>query len=185
MKLTISQALKILSLQSPFSMVELKAAYRSAALKAHPDCGGKAELFMQVDTAYDFLKSCAKDSKEITTSYWQDYWQSRLDKLEEEFKKAWQEAFKTAKQEKNGMWFSTCVERFARAYMRPKTEWFEGVLFKDSTTKTKNSYREFLLEIAPNKRLREEWALKYYRLEFGWDTPYIFCLPPSKEVANV
>jgi hypothetical protein len=63
--------------------------------------------------------------------------------------------------------------------MYPRKEWFVGVLFEVSSFLSRTLYREILLEIASNQRLREQWALKYYRLEFGFDTPYIFYLPPA------
>jgi hypothetical protein len=183
-KMTINQAIKILGLKSPFSMAELKTAYRKLCLLTHPDCGGKSENFIAVDSAYDLLKTYTNDFKDINDEYWEKYWNKRIKNLEKEFAKSWKQTFEIAKSEKNGMWFSTCIERFARAYMRPRVEWFQGVLFQDATTEAKNLYRELLLEIAPNQRLREQWAIKYYRLEFGYETPYTFYLPPAKELLN-
>ncbi|WP_341531818.1 DnaJ domain-containing protein (plasmid) [Nostoc sp. UHCC 0302] len=180
MKLTITQALQILKLRSPFAMADLKKAYRTAALNTHPDCGGSNAKFIRVDAAYDLLKSCASDFHKLDDDYWVNYWESRLEDLRKKFIKDWRNAFETAKSQNQGMWFSTCIERFARAYMRPRTEWFEGVLFPKSTPHVRDKYRQLLLEIAPNQRLREEWALKYYRLEFGFNTPYVFYLPPAK-----
>lgn len=182
MKLTISQSLTALNLKSPFSMAELKQAYRQAALKTHPDCGGSEEVFRTVDTAYDTLKPCATDKDIADATYCEQYWNERLDKLEKKFREEWLKAFNQAKTTKSGLWFSTCVERFARAYMHPKAEWFEGVLFKKNNLKNREDYRQLLLEIAPNRKLKEQWALKYYRLEFGFNTPYIFYLPPAKVV---
>lgn len=185
MKLTITHSLNILQLTTPFTMGELKKAYRTAALKHHPDCGGKAEVFIQVDAAYDLLKSCSSDSHKATDrTYWEKYWDSRLQELQQRFQTEWYKAFQTAKSEQNGMWFSTCIERFSRAYMYPRKEWFFGVLYKKSSQNNRSKYRELLLEIAPNKTLKEQWALKYYRLEFGFDTPYVFYLPPAKEYAG-
>ncbi|MBD2505551.1 J domain-containing protein [Anabaena azotica FACHB-119] len=186
MKITFTQALTILQLQTPFTMADLKKAYRAAALVHHPDCGGKAENFIKIDAAYDFLKSFSKDFAQATSnSYWEQYWQSRLHKLQEQFQEEWRKAFKKALAENNGMWFSTCIERFGRAYMYPRTEWFLGVLYKKATTKNRNAYQQKLLLIAPNRTFREQYALKYYRLEFGFDTPYVFYLPPAKEQIGV
>ncbi len=76
MQLTIAKALQILSLQSPFAMADLKKAYRTAALATHPDCGGSNAKFMQVDSAYDLLKTCASDLHKINDTYWDSYWES-------------------------------------------------------------------------------------------------------------
>lgn len=183
MALTIAQSLKILDLKSPFSLLELKAAYRSAALKTHPDCGGTEERFILVDKAYDLLKSCASD-KNTGASQWDEYWEARLEELRQKFISDWREYFEKAKAEKSGLYFSTCIERFTRAYLYPKREWFVGALFdgRDSQ-EDREDYRSLLLDLAPNKRLREEFALKYYRLEFD-NAPYVFYLPPSLSVAN-
>ena len=37
----------------------LKAAYRTACLKHHPDKGGDVEIMKLVNAAYDFLKNCS------------------------------------------------------------------------------------------------------------------------------
>jgi hypothetical protein len=182
MKLTITQALQILGLVTPFEMVDLKKAYRSAALLTHPDCGGSSENFIKVDAAYDLLKACSTDFREADNkTYWDVYWESRLQDLQTSFIKEWRKAYEAAKLKKNGLWYSTCIERFARAYMRPRAEWFEGALFRQGATfNNRDKYRQLLLEIAPNQRLKEQWALKYYRLEFGFNTPYLFYLPPAE-----
>lgn len=162
-------------------MVELKKAYRTAALITHPDCGGNNEEFLNVDAGYDLLQTCASDYKQVNDSYWATYWESRLEELQANFALEWRKAYKVAKKQKTGLWYSTCISRFARAYMYPRKEWFFGVLFKKPTTRNTRQYRKFLLEIAPNQQFREQWALKYYRLEFGQDTPYVFYLPPPRE----
>ncbi len=47
--------LQLLGLTLPFTMKELKTAYRRMALQAHPDAGGSAEAFRQVHNAYQTL----------------------------------------------------------------------------------------------------------------------------------
>jgi molecular chaperone DnaJ len=47
--------LNILKISFPFTKVELKRAYRAMALLTHPDTGGSAEAFRQVNSAYQFL----------------------------------------------------------------------------------------------------------------------------------
>lgn len=181
----VQQALNILGLATPFTLAELKSAYRKAALKAHPDCGGTEAEFIKVDNAYDLLKSLSKDEKDVSTKpeYWVRYWEERLKDLESTFRDEWKKAYKQAKEDTQikGIWYSTVITRFTRAYMEPKPEWFNGCLFNSKSAKSKQSYREFLLSIAPNQKLREAWAMKYYKLEFGEETPWTFYLAPSKQ----
>ena len=47
--------LQLLGLTLPFTMKELKTAYRRMALQVHPDAGGSAEAFRQVHHAYQTL----------------------------------------------------------------------------------------------------------------------------------
>ena len=131
---------------------------------------------MQVDAAYDFLQQRATEDKtELGSSRWSEYYRESLPKWEEQFKKQWQWAYK----QKLGLTYSTVIERFARAYIRPRREWFLGTLFPKATLQEKEKYRAHLLAIAPNRQFAEVWALKYYRLEFGEDSPWIFYLSGS------
>ena len=50
--------LQILGLTFPFTLQELKRAYRKRALETHPDSGGTAEAFRSVHTAYQTLANC-------------------------------------------------------------------------------------------------------------------------------
>src|SRR5512135_520612 len=45
----------VLGVPPTASATEMKAAYRRAVRRAHPDAGGSAELFRQVEAAYDVL----------------------------------------------------------------------------------------------------------------------------------
>ena len=47
--------LRLLELSFPFTKQELKSAYRKKALMTHPDSGGTAEAFREVNTAYQVL----------------------------------------------------------------------------------------------------------------------------------
>ena len=141
---------------------------------------GKSGDFIKVDTAYDLLKHYVTGSQNVSSSYWL---KNFLD-LEKKFKQAWQEAFKTAKNESTGLWYSTCIKRSSGAYIYPHDDWYRGVLFPEPTTSDRDYYREFLLSVAPNQKLREEWAIKYYRLEFGFNTPYTFYLAPANNQSN-
>ena len=55
--MNIIQALSILSPEEK-SDAGLKAAYRAACIKHHPDKGGDVEVMKLVNAAYDFLKKC-------------------------------------------------------------------------------------------------------------------------------
>jgi hypothetical protein len=172
--MNITTALNTLSLESPFTLLELKSAYRKAALKTHPDLGGSEKAFIAVDQAYDFLKSLAKEDGQTVSSYWE----KRLPELEKKFKAQWFDAYIKAKNQSSGLWFATCIQRFARAYLEPRREWFEEVLFGSRTDYAKaEKYRAFLLSVAPNSKHAESWARKYYCLEFGDKLPWVFYLP--------
>lgn len=174
--MNIEQALKTLELSTPFTLQELKATYRLAVKRTHPDLGGSDAAFMQVNAAYDFLQQRATEDKtELGSSRWSEYYRESLPKWEMGFKKQWRWAYK----QNLGLTYSTVIERFARAYIRPKNEWFLGTLFPDATLLEKEKYRIHLLGIAPNRQFAEVWALKYYRLEFGEDSPWIFYLAGS------
>ena len=54
--------LKILGLTFPFTLQDLKRAYRKRALETHPDSGGTAEAFRSVHTAYQTLSLSLKNS---------------------------------------------------------------------------------------------------------------------------
>jgi DnaJ-class molecular chaperone len=172
------QAINLLNLPEKFNLLELKSAYRKAALKHHPDCGGKQENFIKIDKAYDLLKSYAVDYKTFNESI---YWAAKDTRLKDIFATNWKKAVKQSKKESNGMWFSTCIERFARSYAYPRKAWFEGlILGSKPSEKKKRDFQEKLKAIAPNQRLKEEWALKYYRLELGESSQYVFYLSPAK-----
>ncbi|MFN3360876.1 MAG: DnaJ domain-containing protein [Pseudanabaenaceae cyanobacterium] len=47
--------LDMLDLDYPFTIAELKQAYRRQALRNHPDRGGDAEKFRKIQAAYEYL----------------------------------------------------------------------------------------------------------------------------------
>ncbi|MBD1942504.1 hypothetical protein H6F50_09070 [Coleofasciculus sp. FACHB-712] len=174
--MNIEQALKTLELATPFTLHELKAAYRQAVKRTHPDLGGTSAAFVQVDAAYDFLQQRATDDKtQMGSDCWAEYYKERLPQWEKNFRQQWRKAYK----QNLGLAYFTTIERFARAYIRPKREWFLGALFPTPSLQQKEKYRLHLLAIAPNRQFAEVWALKYYRLEFGEDSPWIFYLSGS------
>ena len=52
---TYRSYLELLKVSFPFTKQELKSAYRKKALETHPDSGGTAEAFREVNTAYQVL----------------------------------------------------------------------------------------------------------------------------------
>ena len=59
--MTVPIALELLNIALPFTTKELRAAWKKAIGKAHPDRpGGSNEAAQQVNAAYDYLKSMAK-----------------------------------------------------------------------------------------------------------------------------
>ena len=56
----LQNALSLFGLRVPFTTQELKRAYRTKALEAHPDAGGSNELFVSVNQAYESLKELAR-----------------------------------------------------------------------------------------------------------------------------
>lgn len=53
--MTRDEALSALGLGNTFTSDQLRAAYRAAAKRAHPDAGGSAEQFQQVTLAHSTL----------------------------------------------------------------------------------------------------------------------------------
>lgn len=51
-------ALAVLGLSYPFSQEELKTTYRQLVKQHHPDQGGDAERFMEIQAAYELLENC-------------------------------------------------------------------------------------------------------------------------------
>lgn len=58
----------ILELQVPFTVDEIKTAFRKKAFVTHPDHGGSKEEFIQVKQAYDFLYPFATNKETATTT---------------------------------------------------------------------------------------------------------------------
>lgn len=55
MDISVSEALEVFSLPPDFDLPDLKKAYRTVALRVHPDHGGKAELFRTVNECFRVL----------------------------------------------------------------------------------------------------------------------------------
>ncbi|GAA6617558.1 J domain-containing protein [Scytonema sp. NUACC26] len=53
----LQESLNVLELDFPFTLEELKRAYRTKALKVHPDRGGSHESFVALNKAYKSLRN--------------------------------------------------------------------------------------------------------------------------------
>lgn len=53
----LQNSLRLLELDAPFSLRDLKRSYKSKAFKLHPDQGGTHEDFVALNKAYQYLSS--------------------------------------------------------------------------------------------------------------------------------
>lgn len=186
--MNFQEALNTLNLEAPFDLIQLKAAYRDMIRKWHPDVNRDrpkkaTEMAQLINSAYDLLKDCSHVKADFGGKHWTDYLKSQLPKWEKEFKQGWRNAYANAStgEAYAGMHLFTYIQNFKRGHIEPRPEWFRGVLFPDDAPSNRVKYRELLLKIAPNQKMREEWARKYFTLEFGEST-WIFYLPPCKQM---
>ena len=63
---SLQHSLKVLLIKMPFTMADLKASYRQASLRTHPDRGGSNALFTEVNEAYEYLKFFAENTQSTT-----------------------------------------------------------------------------------------------------------------------
>lgn len=68
-QMNVPQALETLGLADTFDANQLKKAYRSASLKAHPDKGGSHEQMQRINAAYALLKDKNISSSKITDDW--------------------------------------------------------------------------------------------------------------------
>ncbi|MBE9178738.1 J domain-containing protein [Oculatella sp. LEGE 06141] len=185
--LTLVLALNLLALEAPFELIQLKDAYRREIKKWHPDLNPHrlekaTEHCQDLNAAYDLLEATLAANNKQQSPLWAEWMNKKLPEWEREFKDLWRNAYwKTALGENkpdSGLHYSTCIANFKRAAIEPRPEWFKGCLFAD-TPESRTQYREHLLKIAPNQKLREEWARKYFALEFG-ESCWVFYLPASR-----
>lgn len=180
--MTLDEAMNLLAIDAPFNLVQLKDAYRRLIKRWHPDINSSAkatEMCQLINVAYDRLESLA--SKNFGTEDWSSYTRRMLPEWEAKFKERWRMSYRMAIDSElyGGLHYSTFLIGFRRSYIEPRPEWFRGVLFPNDRPSDRVKYREQLLAIAPNRLMREEWARKYFSLEFG-DSSWIFYLPPSR-----
>ena len=57
----LTQAKSVLDLNSTFTLIKLKRAYRFKAMMVHPDKGGTQDAFFELKTAFDLLKIYCED----------------------------------------------------------------------------------------------------------------------------
>ena len=82
--LTENKCYIALGLPPSSSSSEIKARYRNLAMKYHPDKGGDAEKFKEIDEAYKFLinkKESFSPSSDPSYSYNYEYAINNLEKL--------------------------------------------------------------------------------------------------------
>jgi len=58
----LQSCLDLLGIKPPFTIADLKKAYRHLSLLTHPDTGGNQESFFKVTEAYETLKPWAKET---------------------------------------------------------------------------------------------------------------------------
>lgn len=95
LEMSTDDALKVFDLQGKsYSQETLKQAYKTLALKHHPDKGGSLEMMKQVNAAYDMLKGTShqqKDMDDFRARYQADIAKSKekgqaiIDKLSQKF----------------------------------------------------------------------------------------------------
>lgn len=197
--LTISDAIALLLLEEQFDLLDLKTAYRQKCKETHPDAGGSHAAFLQIDRAYDLLKSALLMQPD-KAQHWDAYMQQHAAEWEQNFRADWKAVcdrglrapdYEHQGAFRYGLHYSTCIERFARKCTYPLDSWFLHVVYPESRllgnadapsiAEIRNAYRSHLLAISPNKLMAEIWARKYFQLEFGADVPWVFYLMPAKE----
>ncbi|MBW4469207.1 MAG: DnaJ domain-containing protein [Stenomitos rutilans HA7619-LM2] len=182
--MTFEEAINLLALESPFTLIQLKDAYRRMIRQWHPDLNPQrlqkaTEVAQDLNAAYDLLEAVASVEAD-NGQKWSDYLAQKLPRWEREFKQGWQGAYhRTCLSDAfPGLHLHTFIHTFRRSRIEPRPEWFRGVLFADRGN-DRTHYREHLLKIAPNRTMREEWARKYFTLEFG-ESSWVFYLPSSR-----
>jgi curved DNA-binding protein CbpA len=185
MNLTIAESLNLLNLEAEYSLIQLKESYRREVKKWHPDLNPHlktTETCQRLIIAYELLTTLltAKGKHQTDGKEWTKYMNEKLPEWEQEFKDWWRKAYqKTCTNEPYAaMHLNSAIVNFRRGAIEPRPAWFEHCLFPD-TPKQRTYYREHLLKIAPNQTFREEWARKYFALEFG-EGRWVFYLPASR-----
>jgi hypothetical protein len=181
---SFTEALNLLNLEPDFNLIQLKDAYRQQVKKWHPDLNPDrlekaTEICKRINIAYDLLEAAASSQgKRLDGRAWSEWIEKQLPKWKREFKTQWRIAYQKSQSGSHpGLHFHSCIANFRRGAIEPRPEWFKGCLFKD-TPQNRTIYREHLLKIAPNQKLREEYSRKYFALEFG-ESQWVFYLPAS------
>jgi hypothetical protein len=196
--MSVQDAIALLNLPENFDLLDLKTCYRTAAKATHSDVGGEDAQFIEIKRAYDLLNTMLH-KQSGSSERWDAYLLENLQKWEGIFRKQWKAMcdrglINPAHQYNNanryGLNYSTCIENFTREYCEPMPGWFLNCVYPPllgsgiSIAETRQRYREHLIAIAPNKTMSEIWARKYFCLEFGESVPWVFYLPPAKEVSD-
>lgn len=187
------RARQVLGLKTEtFTLIELKRAFRDQMRIWHPDVTERPqedalERAKEISGAYDFLqKMLLAQGDGRAFAGWSRYVSQNVAQWEKIFIARWQIAVKLSYSDPDpkvrGLHFNTVIIRFREGYIEPPLAWFFGAIFPEPTEENQKQYREHLLRIAPNQKLREEWAKKYWQLEFK--RPYTFYLPASKSTLS-
>ena len=187
------EAIKILGLdqQKSFDLSTLKSAYRQKCFQCHPDHGGSAEAFRRLAAAYDMIAETC-----MIGQGWGKTQVENIPKWRKDFRQLWRKAYEKSLSQKidDGLHFHTCIENFRRGYIYPPQDWFLDAIFGGSSKlkgdgyallekaivngeDAKTYYRNHLLRIAPNQRMAESYAKRYFELEF--EAKWVFYLPSS------
>jgi len=71
---TVNKETKVFDLPANFTAQDLKKAYRAAAFKAHPDQGGNADKFREINEAYEALRTKYNFDSLEPIGYWVFHW---------------------------------------------------------------------------------------------------------------
>jgi hypothetical protein len=189
--LNITEALKVFRLQEMPDYTGLKTQYRLRSFETHPDTGGTDEKFQELSRAMFCLEQFVLPDRK-----WSREQADKLPEWEKEFQSRWKQAFNNSLRQKadDGLHFQTTIKNFSSGHIYPLEQWFTNVLFGVKSNILSNSsiiqkqlkdketaqefYRRHLLRIAPNPRMAETYAKRYWELEFK--EKWIFYLPAAR-----
>lgn len=178
MEMTVIEALLLLDLVEPFTIAQLKSAYRKLIQEWHPDTNaspGALEISQRLNVAHALLKKFATEPEETGDSLHDDT--TYVNKIIQQWMDVYRETLKGGIDA--GLHYFTFLESRRRKNEKLKPEWFRNALFEDSPA-ARLKYREHLIKIAPHRDMKEIWARHYFLMEFG--DGWIFYLPGGRDL---